>query len=290
MRIVENESLRDKTTLQVGGPARYFCQPQTDDEALECVRWALEHDLPILVLGRGSNVCVSDWGWDGLVVFLGAEFVRIAWNQTEATCTGGALLHTLVRESVRRGVAGIECLAGLPGTVGGAVVMNAGAFGQRIGAVIDEVGYVDLATGGRRIASGAQLAFGYRRSMFQTGKTLILDVHCRFVHGERHGLEATVGDILARRRDKQPLDCPNCGSVFKNPSGQGAGRHIEAAGLKGLSIGGMQVSPKHANFIVNTGGGKAADFRRLVSKVQRVVRDQTGIELEPEVRFVGRFD
>ncbi|MBD3241495.1 MAG: UDP-N-acetylmuramate dehydrogenase [Chitinivibrionales bacterium] len=290
MRIVENESLREKTTLQVGGPARYFCSPHTDDDALACVRWALEREVPVLVLGRGSNVCVSDRGWDGLVVFLDAAFARIAWDRGEATCMGGALLHTLVRESVGCGLAGIECLAGIPGTVGGAVVMNAGAFGQQIGTVVDEVGYIDLATGARQTATGAQLAFGYRQSMFQTQRTLILNVRCRFAPGEQQSLESTVSDILARRRDKQPLNRPNCGSVFKNPPGQGAGRHIEAAGLKGFSIGGMQVSPKHANFIVNTGGGTAGDFRRLVSEVQRVVREKIGIELEPEVRFVGRFD
>lgn len=290
MRIVENEPLCSRTTLRVGGPARYFCEPRTEVDALSCVQWALDHKHPLLVLGRGSNVCVSDRGWDGLVLYLGALQAPIEWHDAQARCSGGALLHTVVCESVQRGLRGIECLAGIPGTVGGAVVMNAGAFDQHVGMVVREVDYVDLDSGRRHMAAGAELGFGYRRSMFQGRNALILQVRCQLSSGDGAALEATVRDILKRRRTKQPLERPNCGSVFRNPPGQGAGRHIEAAGLKGFTVGGMQVSHKHANFVVNTGDGTADDFRRLVQHVQRAVYEQTGVELEPEVRFVGRFD
>jgi len=199
-------------------------------------------------------------------------------------------LRALVHESVTRGLAGIERLAGIPGTLGGAVFMNAGAFGQEVSTVIEEVEYIELSSGQSCRASRDELGFGYRTSRFAGTDAVITSCRCSFASGNRAALECEYHQVLTRRRQKQPLDLPNCGSVFKNPPGQGAGRHIESAGLKGVRVGGIQVSTKHANFFVNTGLGTASDFRKLVAVVQRAVHERTGLLLEPEVAFVGHFD
>ena len=289
MQILENVPLRDRTTIRIGGPARHYVAPASAAEAAEAAAWARAHGIPLYVLGRGSNAVISDAGLPGLVLDISERLTGITFDGARVRCRGGALLHTLVRESVGRGLAGIEQLAGIPGTVGGAVVMNAGAFGQEIGATVVEVVSLDPATGATARLSAAELRFGYRHSVFMERAGVVLEVTCQLRPGDPDTLARAVEETLARRREKQPLDLPNCGSVFRNPPGQGAGRHIEAAGLKGRRVGGIQVSPRHANFFVNLGGGTAEDFRRLTREVQQTVHERTGILLQPEVEFLGAF-
>jgi UDP-N-acetylmuramate dehydrogenase len=290
MQIDEFVPLAGKTTIGIGGPARYYAEPRSAEEVAEGLNWASLHGAPLHVLGRGSNVVVSDSGLPGLVLNVAARMTAITWGAERAVCQGGALLHTLVTQSVQRGLAGLENLAGIPGTVGGAVVMNAGAFGQEIGPCIEDVLWLDCAHRSLHRSAAAELAFSYRHSFFSEHPAAVIEVSCRFAQGERKALAETVRGILARRRAKQPLSQPNCGSVFRNPPGQGAGRHIEAAGLKGKRIGGVEISTKHANFIVNTGDGTAEEFRRLVREVQCEVFRHAGVRLIPEVVFMGEFN
>lgn len=277
------------TTLGVGGPARYLCRPVNAHETSAAIGWARSEGMPLLALSRGSNVCISDQGWPGLVLLL-TGLSTLQWNGPVAVCQSGVMLNVLVGQAVASGLAGIEKLAGIPGSVGGAVVMNAGAFGQEIADVVESVEYTDLHDGDVHTVGREQLRFAYRHSLFREIDAIILQVRCRFSEDNAAALEEVAAGIRERRRAKQPLDRPNCGSVFKNPMGQGAGRHIEAAGLKGCRRGGMSVSEKHANFIVNDGTGTARDFRELVCHVQRVVAEKTDITLQPEVLFIGSFD
>lgn len=289
-RIVDTIALSTKTSLRIGGPARHYCEPASREEVVAAVQWARERNLPILPLGRGSNVLVSDHGWPGLVINVSAAFTTIDWDRDRATARGGALLHTLVRQSVERGFQGIESLAGIPGTVAGAAVMNAGAFGGYIGAVIEVVDFVGLDDGVEHSSTIDQLAFGYRTSALQRTPCLVLAVGCRFAPGNPATLHETFEQALSKRKQRHPLTMPNCGSVFKNPSHSPAAALIERRGLKGYRLGGVEISSKHANFIVNRGGGTAEEFRALVRTVQKKIYEREGIVLEPEVKFVGRFE
>jgi UDP-N-acetylmuramate dehydrogenase len=279
------------TTIRMGGPARRFAEPESREEIRHAVHWARDNGLPILPLGRGSNVVISDHGFNGLVLYLSRRYAAISWDGATAHCESGAPLHALVKESVRRGLQGVECLGWIPGTMGGAVVMNAGAFGQTIGDRVGGVETIDCATGQECSMSAPQLNLGYRSSALQAGTCVVLSVSCRLqpaANGKE--LEHRFKEIFNRRREKQPLDCPSCGSVFKNPAAQSAGALIEQSGLKGFRLGEMQVSDKHANFFVNRGGAAAEEFRRLTAHVQKSVYERFAVLLEPEVLFLGDFD
>jgi UDP-N-acetylmuramate dehydrogenase len=289
MEILEHVPLAEKTTIRIGGAARWYAEPSGAQEIAEGVAWAAERSLPVFVLGRGSNVVISDQGLPGLVLNVAARLTRITWSGNRAVCQAGALLHTLVREAVDRGLAGLECLAGIPGTMGGAVVMNAGAFGQEVGKCIEEVVWFDNTHHSLHRSKAGEMRFGYRHSLFTDQPGVVIEASLCFPPGDKTELGRMVRSVLARRSAKQPLSEPNCGSVFRNPEGQGAGRHIEAAGLKGASVGGIEVSQKHANFFVNKGGGTAEDFRRLMCRVQRTVHESCGVKLVPEVVFEGAF-
>lgn len=279
-----------RTSLRIGGPAAYYCEPRTEALFLDALAWACERHVSVFVLGRGTNICLSDRGWDGLVINCAAQFNGIAWEGNRAVCLAGTSLQELVVSSTQRGFSGIEMLAGIPGSVGGAVSMNAGAFGQSFGSIVESVKYADCVTGNSETISVEELNMQYRKSIFKNKHYCVLGVTCRFEAGDSEELGELVRDTLGRRRHKQPLDKPNCGSVFKNPPERGAGRLIEGCGLKGYFVGGAKVSNKHANFIVNTGGATALEFRAVVRNVQRVVYEQRDVLLEPEVLFVGDFD
>jgi UDP-N-acetylmuramate dehydrogenase len=286
-----NVPLAGKTTFRIGGPARHYLAPASVAEVREAAAWAAQARLPVLVLGRGSNLLVSDSGWDGLVIDLAADWAGIEWDGRCARCKSGTLLHALVNEAVLRGLAGMEHLAGIPGSIGGAIVMNAGAFGQCIAQTLASVEYLDCATGEcAAMACGAELRAGYRITVFKARGACILSAMFCFTEDTAGRSRKAFEETLAKRRDRHPLDLPNCGSVFKNPPGATAGKLIEQCGLKGLRCGDAEVSAKHANFIVNRGAARAADVRSLIVRIQKTVHDKTGVLLEPEVVFAGSFD
>ena len=285
-----NVSLNDKTTFRIGGAAAWYAEPDSADAILAAIGFAREKSLPVLVIGKGSNLLVSDAGWPGLVINLSCSFQSLTWNGSEVTAQSGVMLETMVRESIDRGVSGLEELSGIPGTVGGAVIMNAGAFSTCIADRFVSADIVDYESGNARTVSREDMRFGYRTSALAAEKTVVVSVRLRLEQGNESALRITRKEILEKRRAKQPLDLPNCGSVFKRPPGNYAGALIEKAGLKGYRHGDVSISSKHANFIVNHGKGTAAEVRRLIVMTQKKVYEQEGILLEPEVIFAGTFD
>jgi UDP-N-acetylmuramate dehydrogenase len=289
-KLLCNVPLSDKTSFRIGGPALLYCEPAVLDEIRDACLEARTRAMPLFVLGNGSNVLVSDAGCNGLVVDLSSHWAGIAWNGDSAECKSGTPLHALVKESVERGCTGLEKLAGIPGSVGGAVVMNAGAFGQSVSDCLQSVRFIALPEAEIRTVAVQDIGASYRGTMFRSGEYVILAAIFRFGHDASGAARRSYSDVLAKRKDRHPLDLPNCGSVFKNPDGTTAGKLIEQCGLKGASVGAAEVSHKHANFIVNRGGARAADVRALIVYIQRTVYQKTGVMLEPEVVFVGEFE
>jgi UDP-N-acetylmuramate dehydrogenase len=285
-----NVSLRDKTTFRIGGPAAWYIEPVSVDAVVAAIRFARENSLPILTIGKGSNLLVSDAGWPGLVINLSGGFQSLTWSGSEVRAQSGVMLETMVRESIDRGFSGLEELSGIPGTVGGAVIMNAGAFSTCIADTLVAAEYLDCVTLLVDTLPADKLGLGYRTSALKDENAIILSARFRLDAGDMQKSRDRRAEILEKRRAKQPLDLPNCGSVFKRPPGNFAGTLIEKAGLKGYRHGNVSISSKHANFIVNHGNGTAAEVRRLIVLAQKKVFEQEGVLLEPEVIFAGTFD
>lgn len=286
--IAENVSLLDKTSFLIGGKAHYYCRIQSTEDIATALVWAREKGASVFVLGKGTNVLISDTGWPGIVIDMSA-LSGIAWQQDSARCKSGTLLHDLVKEAIRRSLGGIEELAGIPGTIGGACFMNAGAFGQEIGQSIESVSGVEIATGEHWTLSHRDIFFEYRKTSLQQKQSIITEVTVRFKPDQALKLFEVYQTILRRRHRKQPLKYPNCGSVFKRPFGQYAGSLIESCGLKGFRIGDAMISPKHGNFIINLNHATATDVRALIVACQQRVYEKSGVLLEPEVLFIGQF-
>lgn len=281
------EPLARHVTLSVGGAADVMAFPLDVGELMSVLGFARGHGLPSAVMGHGSNVVVPDEGVRGLVINLLRMGRWVEFTDEEVRVGAGYPLSGLVRRTVGRGLAGLEGLAGVPGTVGGALFMNAGAAGQSIGDVTEAV---EVATpqGNMVWLRADEMEFGYRSSRLQREDLVAVSVRLRLRAAGVDGLESSMGEAIRRRRETQPLDRPSAGSVFKNPAGDFAGRLSEAAGCKGMRVGGAEVSPRHANFIVNTGSATAADVLNLMALVYRRVKDEFGLKLEPEVRLFGR--
>jgi UDP-N-acetylmuramate dehydrogenase len=290
MNISRDVPLLEKNTYRIGGKSLYYAEPCSSDELREARNFALEQQLPVFILGKGSNVLISDYGWPGLTINTSLNFSSIKWENEFAIADGGASLNTLINQSIAMGCSGMEQLSGIPGTVGGAVIMNAGAFDSCIADTFIRAD-VMLPTGEIRSFTSDEASLGYRTSRFKTDGGIVLRAAFKFKKSSRvDELKAVQKDILAHRKSKQPIEYPNCGSVFKRPEGNFAGTLIEKCGLKGLMSGDIQVSEKHANFIVNKGNGRAEDVRILIRTVQKRVYEQFGILLQPEVIFIGTFD
>jgi UDP-N-acetylmuramate dehydrogenase len=285
-----NIPLAAKTTLKIGGCAAFYLQPQTPDEIAESITWAKERHAPVFALGNGSNVLISDKGWPGLVIDIGARFDRITWDGDSAVCLSGAPFSRLIREMIDKKLMGLETLGGVPGAVGGAVVMNAGAYGHSISECVAEVDFYDCAANVFKTIAKEELKAEYRHTVFSAMDAIIVSVRFRFLPDASGKAREIYNDCLSKRKLKHPLDLPNCGSVFKNPKPLTAGALIESSGLKGYRIGGAEVSTKHAHFIVNRDQATAAGVRRLIVHIQKTVNDKQNILLEPEVVFVGEFD
>ena len=273
------------TTLRVGGPADYFTEPENEDTLRALLQAARETDTPVLILGNGSNLLVRDGGFRGLVIHLGRNFSAITRTETGFYVQAGALLSVLSRAALDEGLTGLEFAQGIPGTVGGGAYMNAGAYGGEMSQVISALRILD----GENIReiSAEEMAFSYRHTKAMDEGWLILGANFRLEKGDKEAIKAAMADFAFRRKDKQPLEYPSAGSFFKRPAGYFAGALIEQAGLKGLSVGGAQVSEKHAGFLINRGGATAADFLQLKENVQKAVMEKFGVHLEPEVRILG---
>ena len=273
------------TTLRVGGCADYFAEPASEQQLSALLGAAREEGLPVLLMGNGSNLLFRDGGFRGLVIRLGKSFSAIGRWEEGLWAQAGALLSMLSRAAADAALSGLAFAQGIPGTVGGGVYMNAGAYGGELGPLIESVRVLK----GDHIFDipGVDMAFGYRSSRAMTEGLVVLGARFRLLPGDRAEIEAAMRDFASRRKEKQPLEYPSAGSFFKRPPGRFAGALIEQAGLKGCRVGGAQVSEKHAGFLINTGGATASDFLKLMRLVQDRVEDASGVRLEPEVRIVG---
>ena len=283
-KVLENEPLSRHTTWRVGGPARIFVVPADGCDLLKALALLGQAKVSWLPLGAGSNLLVRDGGVKGAVIHTAALRGLHLEEGGMVRAGGGLPLTTLIRETARMGLAGLEALSGIPGTVGGAVAMNAGAGGQELSGVVRSVTLAGEE--GEEEWSAARLNFGYRSSALP-GDRVVTAVQMCFRPAEAAELAREMSTRIALRKDAQCVGAPNAGSVFKNPPGLSAWRLIDEAGLRGLTAGGAMVARKHANFIVNRGGATARDILELIDRIRETVLKQTGIELETEVRIVG---
>ena len=285
--LLRNRSLAGLTSYGIGGMADLFVAVNDEEQLSAAMAAAHRHSVPVFCLGAGTNLLVSDRGIRGLVLTLGAGLASISVDGNNVVAGAALQFRMLVEQVVEHGLAGLEFGEGIPGTVGGGLVMNAGAFGGEIARVVTLVHGVNE-TGERRSLTNGEVGFAYRRSTLPRG-FVITRVDFALEPGDREVLRSRVGVIRARRAARQPADHPNAGSVFKNPPGNFAGHLLEAAGLKGTRFGGAAFSYRHANFIVNLGGARADDVRCLIELARDKVQRATGVLLEPEVRLVGEW-
>ncbi len=284
-RIRSAMPLAELTSFRIGGPADLFVAVEEEAELMHAKGAAYRAGVPCFCLGAGTNLLVSDRGMRGLVVRLGDGFGKIKIDDTKVVAGAAAAFGTLVQVVIDRGLEGLEFGEGIPGTVGGGLVMNAGAFGGEIAKVVTLVHGVTEA--GEAIAlSRDEVKFAYRRTELPA-HFVITRVDFELARGDRAQLMARVAELKARRASRQPRGVPNAGSIFKNPPGNFAGKLLEGAGLKGTRLGGAAFSDQHANFIVNLGGAQAAEVRALIDMARNKVKEQSGVWLEPEVRLVG---
>lgn len=280
-----NEPMADHTSWRIGGPAKVMVWPKDTENCSRLLGYCNTMGIPVAVLGYGTNLLVADEGINALVINT-REMNWIRWQDHQVRAGAGASLAVLAGQAARRGLQGLAFAIGIPGSVGGAVLMNAGAYHGMISDVVSQVVVLDL-SGGQQVLTKEEIHYGYRVSDLKKNHWFVAEALLTLQPGDREALEKEMNDWLKARKEKQPLELPNGGSVFKNPSGQGAGRYIDAAGLKGLRIGDAQVSLKHANFIVNLGQATAKDTYALIRTVQQRIHQEYGIHLEPEVVFWG---
>src|SRR5271155_3243514 len=277
--------LAELTSFRIGGPADLFVAVEDESELMHAKAAAYRASVPCFCLGAGTNLLVSDRGMRGLVVRLGDGFGKIKIDGTRVVAGAGAAFGTLVQTVVDLGLEGLEFGEGIPGTVGGGLVMNAGAFGGEMARVVTCVHGVTGA-GQVRALDRDTVGFAYRRTNLPPG-FVITRVDFELGEGDRDAMQSKVAELRAKRNARQPGGIPNAGSIFKNPPGNFAGHLLESAGLKGTRLGGAAFSDRHANFIVNLGGAQAAEVRALIEMARNKVKEQSGVWLEPEVRLVG---
>lgn len=283
----ENEPLKGHTTFRIGGPARYYLVPESEEEIYQALDFAKEKGLPYYVVGKGSNMLFSDNGYEGVIIEIGKGLEQVEIREDgSARAQAGIALGGFASKLSIEGLTGFEFAAGIPGTLGGGIAMNAGAYG---GEIKDCLIRAKILTpeGDILWLDNEQLELGYRSSIIQKESYLVLEGEFAFERGDVIKIQEKMRDLSRQRREKQPLEYPSAGSTFKRPAGNFAGRLIDEAGMRGYRIGDAQVSEKHCGFVVNRGQATAADVIQVIQDVQDKVYSESGIMLEPEVRLIG---
>lgn len=283
-----SEPMNRHTTFRIGGPADYFLLPSTAEEVKKILEICKEKELPYFILGNGSNLLVSDEGYCGVIIQLYRNYGGIIVEGTNIRAGAGALLSQIASAAKNASLTGFEFAGGIPGTLGGAVVMNAGAYGGEMKNVLKEV-TVMTEQGEIMTIPAEKLEMGYRTSLVKKAGYLVLEAVISLKAGDVEEIKAIMKDLTEKRVSKQPLEYPSAGSTFKRPEGYFAGKLIMDAGLRGYQVGGAQVSEKHCGFVINKGNATAADVCGLMKDVQEKVQEQFGVTLEPEVKFLGEF-
>lgn len=284
-----NEPMNRHTTFRIGGQADYFLLPSSSEEVKGILEICKEESLQYFILGNGSNLLVSDEGYRGVIIQLYRNYGGLTLEGTEIRAGAGVLLSQIAATARNESLTGFEFAGGIPGTLGGAVVMNAGAYGGELKDVLKEAVVMDR-EGNIFTVPVEKLAMGYRTSLVKTAGYLVLEAVISLKKGSQEEIRDTMKELADRRISKQPLEYPSAGSTFKRPEGYFAGKLIMDAGLRGYQVGGAQVSEKHCGFVINKGNATAADVCRLMADVQAKVQEQFGVTLEPEVKFLGDFD
>ncbi len=283
----ENVPMAKYTTFRIGGAAEVLCEPESREETESLVSLLKDENEPYTVIGNGSNLLVSDAGIDGVVIRIAKRMKKAEVLGETISAEAGILLSELSSIAAKAGLTGLEFASGIPGTLGGAIYMNAGAYGGEIGTLIETVTYLsedgEIKTAGRE-----ELFFGYRKSSFSENGGILLGCTLTLSKGNEQEIRAKMQELSRKRAEKQPLSYPSAGSAFKRPEGHFAGALIEESGLKGFRIGGAGISEKHAGFLVNYGGATAKDVRAVIRHVQKTVQEKSGVFLEPEIRMIGR--
>lgn len=285
-RVLQQEPMKNHTTFKVGGPARYFVRPADRRELAAVISLCRRADREWFILGNGSNLLVCDKGIDRVVIAMEEGFGDVRFEGTLAIAGAGILLSRLARTAWDNGLTGLEFAAGIPGTLGGAVVMNAGAYGGEIKDVLEWVRVLN-AEGKEEVLPASALGLAYRSSILQGKKMIVLEAGLRLLQGDKEESKKRMEELAAARREKQPLEYPSAGSTFKRPEGYFAGKLIQDAGLRGKQIGGAQVSEKHCGFIINRENASAEDILNLCAFVAGEVKKQFGVKLELEVKVLG---
>lgn len=287
-RVLEAEPMGKHTTFRIGGPADLFVAPENTDEIKKLIAICKEEEVPYFILGNGSNLLVSDKGYRGVIIQLYRSFGQITLMENEIHAQAGALLSGIAAMAREASLTGFEFAGGIPGTLGGAVVMNAGAYGGEMKDVLKEV--TVLTPEGEVVTLQArELQMGYRTSIIKESGYIVLEAVISLKKGDQDEIKSRMQELAGMRSSKQPLSYPSAGSTFKRPEGYFAGKLIMDSGLRGYQVGGAQVSEKHCGFVINTGNATAKDVTTLMADVQRIVMEKFGVKLEPEVKFLGEF-
>lgn len=286
--ILQEEPMSKHTTFRIGGQADFFVTPRSMEEVSRIVLFCKENNVPYYIIGNGSNLLVGDKGYRGIIIQIGKQFNQIDIDGTVIVAKAGVMLSRLAMEAANHGLSGLECEAGIPGTLGGAVTMNAGAYG---GEIKDTILWANVITqeGMIKKLSKEELELGYRTSIIQKRNYIVLEAAFALKKGEKQEILSSIAVYNGKRKEKQPLEYPSAGSTFKRPEGYFAGKLIMEAGLQGYRVGDIMISEKHCGFVINVGNGTAKQVRVLIEDVQKKVYEIFGVHLEPEVKFLGEF-
>lgn len=282
------EPMAGHTTFRIGGPADCFVQIENKEQLIQVLKYLWQVEVPFFVLGNGSNLLVSDKGYQGIILQIGQKMSKVEVEGDMIIAQAGASMSQVARIALDHSLTGLEFASGIPGTIGGGIVMNAGAYDGELSGVVTQVNVVNSAGECMELEKDS-MEFGYRTSIIKNNPFTVTEVILKLEKGDSEQIKAKMDDLAARRREKQPLEYPSAGSTFKRPKGYFAGKLIMDAGLRGFRIGGARVSEKHCGFVVNIGNATAEDVRDVISEVQERVKERFNINLEPEVLFLG-FD
>lgn len=285
--VIKQQLMSEVTSFRIGGPADFMVYPKTKQQMVESIKQLAQAQIPYIVFGKGSNLLISDKGIEGVVINTAKALCQCHVEDDDLVAQAGATLASAVKTALEKELVGMEFAAGIPGSVGGAVTMNAGAYGGEIKDVLKKVEVINQ-TGDCFTLTIDELKMGYRTSKIQTDHLTVLEAVFHLKKGNDQASKKFIKELAQRRQNKQPLELPSAGSVFKRPVGHFAGKLIQDAGLRGKQIGGAQVSEKHCGFIVNKGDAKAEDVIQLVRYIQKTVKEQFNVELETELKIIGR--
>ena len=283
-----DEPMSSHCTFRAGGTAKYYVIPDEYKKVRDVLRLCVEENIPYYVIGNGSNLLVQDDGFDGVIIEIDSALAKIEINGNEIVAKAGAKLSKIAVKALNESLTGFEFAHGIPGNLGGAVTMNAGAYGGEMKDVLKWVKVLDN-NGEMKTLKAEELELGYRTSIIVKEKMIVLEACIELHEGNRDEIEMHMKELMAKRKEKQPLEYPSAGSTFKRPEGYFAGKLIQDAGLKGYRVGGAMVSEKHSGFVINKGNATAADVMELIRQVTAKVKEDTGVTMEPEVKQIGEF-